>query len=124
MDLEFEIILNYRQIVNSLRHLGLKDNELLQANYTEDYPMFPEYYANKSVVDLKVIGAPLEINRYAPKCLDDINIWDFISTSSFSVNKLNPNQKLSSDVSDGLNDIIGDVRIFLRVSLYTFNHVF
>ncbi|XP_013192040.1 chondroitin sulfate synthase 1 [Amyelois transitella] len=100
----------HRDIAASMRELSVPEDEVEDYVLPGDVPLFPAKLGERGYLgNNKILGAPLDMNRYKPSTLDDIVPFDFISKSIYSVSHNNPKRRIESPLKEALDDVIREV---------------
>lgn len=100
----------HRDISSALRELSIPRDEVDDFVLPGDVPLFPAKIGEPGYLgDNKILGAPIDMNRYKPSNLDDIVIFDFISKSLYSAYHSNPKRRVELPLKEAMDDVIREV---------------
>ncbi|XP_037292457.1 chondroitin sulfate synthase 1 [Manduca sexta] len=100
----------HRDISSALRELGVPADDVDDYMLPGEVPLFPAKVGEPGYLgDNKILGAPLDMNRYKPSEINDIVIYDFISKSLYSAFHSNPKRRIEKPLREALDDVIREV---------------
>ncbi|XP_047532573.1 chondroitin sulfate synthase 1 [Vanessa atalanta] len=100
----------HRDISSSVRQLGVATDEVANFVLPGDVPLFPVKIGEPGYLgNNKILGAPIDFNRYKPDTVEDIVPFDFISKSIYSVSHSNPKRRIETPLKEALDDVIREV---------------
>ncbi|XP_053611389.1 chondroitin sulfate synthase 1 [Plodia interpunctella] len=106
----------HRDIAASLRELAVPEDQVEDYMLPGGIPLFPAKVGDRGYLgNNKILGAPLDMDRYKPKTLDEIVPFDFISRSIYSVSHNNPKRKIETPLKESIDDVIREVMEIINV---------
>ncbi|XP_046966394.1 chondroitin sulfate synthase 1 isoform X2 [Vanessa cardui] len=100
----------HRDISSSVRELGVATDEVANFVLPGDVPLFPVKIGEPGYLgNNKILGAPIDFNRYKPDTVEDIVPFDFISKSIYSVSHSNPKRRIETPLKEAMDDVIREV---------------
>ncbi|KAF5300099.1 hypothetical protein FQA39_LY11291 [Lamprigera yunnana] len=107
---EQEAITLHRDIASSMSYFGVGPGQLLTSELIEDLPLYPESPGSKNFLgDPEFLGAPVSLNRFIYKKLEDVLEWELIAKSLYSHRDFNPKRRIGSSLKEGLSDIVREI---------------
>ncbi|KAJ8714761.1 hypothetical protein PYW07_002986 [Mythimna separata] len=100
----------HRDIASAVKELNVPEELVADYKLQDDVPLFPakigepDYLGNN-----KILGAPIDMNRYKPNTVEDIVPFDFISKSLYSASHSNPKRRIEGPLREALDDVIREV---------------
>ncbi|KRT85843.1 hypothetical protein AMK59_2277, partial [Oryctes borbonicus] len=102
-----ESIYLHRDIVKSMRQLGVKLDKLSTAKIVKNVRLFEEPRGSKGYLgDPNLLGISPSLNRYRVNKVSDVIEWEFINRTLFSYKDTNPKRRVPSTMTEGFNDIL------------------
>lgn len=100
----------HRDIASAMRELDVPEDLVANYQLQEGVPLFPakigetDYLGNN-----KILGAPIDMNRYKANTVEDIVPFEFISKSLYSAAHSNPKRRIEGPLREALDDVIREV---------------
>ncbi|XP_068622557.1 chondroitin sulfate synthase 1 [Battus philenor] len=100
----------HRDIASSLHELGVEADKVEEYILPGGEPLFPDKMGDPGYLgNNKILGAPINMNRYKPDDVEDIVHFDFISKSIYSISHSNPKRRIESPLKEAIDDVIREV---------------
>ncbi|KAF9821324.1 hypothetical protein SFRURICE_012941 [Spodoptera frugiperda] len=100
----------HRDIALAMKELQVPEDQVEDYKLPGDVPLFPAKIGDPDYLgDNKILGAPIDMNRYKPDTIDDIVPFDFISKSLYSASHANPKRRIEGPLREALDDVIREV---------------
>lgn len=100
----------HRDISTALQQLEVPDDKVAEYMLSGDVPLFPAKVGEPGYLgNNKILGAPIDMNRYRPGVIEDIVPFDFISKSIYSAGHSNPKRRIEGPLKEALDDVIREV---------------
>ncbi|XP_023945613.2 chondroitin sulfate synthase 1 [Bicyclus anynana] len=100
----------HRDIQSSARELGVKGGQVTSFVLPGGVPLFTAKMGEPGYLgDNRILGAPIDFNRYKADRVEDIVPFDFITKSIHSVSHSNPKRRLETPLKEALDDVIREV---------------
>lgn len=122
-ELRQEALLLHRDIAAMKTYLLAKDsndesyalNDILKFDVS-DLSIFPSNLPGnpKFFGDFEVLGTKPSLSKYRPESRDDLQVWNYISRSIYSLEQPNPKRKIDSSMREGLTDVITEVMDYIN----------
>lgn len=119
-ELRQETLLLHRDISAMKEYLSIKET----ADDTNDIPKFDDtdlmiFPSNepgnaKFYGDHDILGTKPSLNKYRPESRDDLQVWNYISRSIYSMDQPNPKRRMESSMREGLTDVITEVMDYIN----------
>ncbi|CAK1541983.1 unnamed protein product [Leptosia nina] len=100
----------HREIATSLREMEVDQEQVPNYVLPGDVPLFPVKMGQPGYLgDNRILGAPIDFNRYKPDSIKDVIPFEFISKSIYSMSHSNPKRRIESPLKEALDDVIREV---------------
>ncbi|XP_034833325.1 chondroitin sulfate synthase 1 [Maniola hyperantus] len=100
----------HRDIQSSARELGVAGKHVNSFVLPGGVPLFIAKMGEPGYLgDNRILGAPIDFNRYKAKKVMDIVPFDFITKSIHSVSHSNPKRRIETPLKEALDDVIREV---------------
>ncbi|XP_041980482.1 chondroitin sulfate synthase 1 [Aricia agestis] len=100
----------HRDIASSLHELGVHGDDVTSYVLPGNVSLFPVKMGQPGYLgNNRILGAPIDFNRYKADTIEDIIPFDFISKSIYSVTHSNPKRRIETPLKEALDDVIREV---------------
>ncbi|CAH2261527.1 jg20151 [Pararge aegeria aegeria] len=100
----------HRDIQSSARELGVEGTHVNNFVLPGGVPLFTAKMGEPGYLgDNRILGAPIDFNRYKANKVEDIVPFDFITKSIHSVSHSNPKRRVETPLKEALDDVIREV---------------
>ncbi|XP_045501289.1 chondroitin sulfate synthase 1 [Colias croceus] len=100
----------HREIASSVKELGVEQDQVADYELPGGVPLFPAKMGTPGYLgNNKILGAPIDLNRYKANTVEDIIPFDYISKSIYSMSHSNPKRRIESPLKEALDDVIREV---------------
>ncbi|CAG9565853.1 unnamed protein product [Danaus chrysippus] len=100
----------HRDIASSVHELGVKMDQVADYELEPGVPLFPAKIGEPGYLgNNRILGAPVDFNRFKADTLEDIVPFDFISKSIYSISHSNPKRRIETPLKEAIDDIIREV---------------
>ncbi|XP_045776005.1 chondroitin sulfate synthase 1 [Maniola jurtina] len=100
----------HRDIQSSARELGVEGKHVNSFVLPGGVPLFIAKMGEPGYLgDNRILGAPIDFNRYKANKVTDIVPFDFITKSIHSVSHSNPKRRIETPLKEALDDVIREV---------------
>ncbi|KAL4717208.1 hypothetical protein ACJJTC_017095 [Scirpophaga incertulas] len=100
----------HQDIAEAMHELQVPPEQVMDYTLPGDVPLFPAKLGDLGYLgDNNILGAPIDMNQYKPKDVQDIVPFDFISKSIYSASHSNPKRRIEDPLKEALDDVIREV---------------